>query len=329
MSSQTEQNSIYIWQRHILRIVRLPFMLIVLSMNAGITNAEDSGQINRESISKYPGAKEAYPREMWKPPSLANQPNPMFISQEEQSRRETYQYTCDNPKERADADSCQQRRSADAAEQGLKLNHQQLWVGVIGAAVSGLALLATAWAAYATSLAARSAERSAQISEQSMRQTQRAYVTIQEIKYDVIPAAPKGASGCRIDVYWKNSGPSPAMNVIHAVNAGAFTSEDGPWSVEFRQTYAPSEPHTILAGASFHSNPRLFSQQHLIAASKSKADLYIWGWLEYDDVFIESKRHRIQFCDRIIVYGKPEFGEILLQFTLAGGYNKLYDLDNV
>jgi hypothetical protein len=40
-------------------------------------------------------------------------------------------------------------------------------------------------------------------------------------------------------------------------------------------------------------------------------DVYFWGWIEYDDVFIKSKRHRSEFCQLLSTSGtvpdKPGF----------------------
>jgi hypothetical protein len=49
----------------------------------------------------------------------------------------------------------------------------------------------------------------------------------------------------------------------------------------------------------------ILSVDSLITAKASHTWFYMYGWVDYDDVFFLTPRHRTEFCNRIFPYGDP------------------------
>src|SRR5262245_27585878 len=97
-------------------------------------------------------------------PSTANQTSGRYYHQTQTKQPTTlgegkkagpYDPGCPYPKGREDADLCEQRRMAKAAEESVALAVSQWWVNIIQAAATVVAALAAGWAAYEAGRAAR------------------------------------------------------------------------------------------------------------------------------------------------------------------------------
>ena len=51
-----------------------------------------------------------------------------------------------------------------------------------------------------------------------------------------------------------------------------------------------------------------FPNEMLTEIANGRLYAYLWGWIDYDDVFRGSKRHRTEFCHQVLVSGAPEVG---------------------
>jgi hypothetical protein len=106
---------------------------------------------------------------------------------------------------------------------------------------------------------------------------------------------------------WENSSATPPRRLFMASSWSLFTP-DMPENFEFPYLgQTPVErtmvgPKTTTRGA-----------QCVIPVAKllevyngGDCKIYLWGWIEYEDVFADTDRHRTEFCMEVRVIGNPE-----------------------
>ncbi len=105
---------------------------------------------------------------------------------------------------------------------------------------------------------------------------------------------------------WKNSGPTPAARVRAQLSAKLFATGQAPDSIGFAdQGSFDAIGNSIGPGGNLHSRVVL-SLADVVAVQAGTHELYYWGWVEYDDGFPESSRHRTEICAKINVLGDPQ-----------------------
>ena len=125
-----------------------------------------------------------------------------------------YQNTnCQSPKDREEADLCQQWRVAEATEKAVALTDSQYWWNVAQAVSTVLAAFATILAAWAAVSAARAARDSILETRRIGEAQVRAYISALPGSYEI------GPHGLRIIIKYKNSGQSPALSIKVAARA--------------------------------------------------------------------------------------------------------------
>jgi hypothetical protein len=120
-----------------------------------------------------------------------------------------YYADCSSPQSREDADLCEQRRMAKAAEDTLALAASQWWWNVAQAGATVAAALAAAWAAWAASVAANAASK-------TLIADQRAWM-ITELHIDEHFYIKKGVASIGIFMRNRNVGRTPALDVFTSV----------------------------------------------------------------------------------------------------------------
>lgn len=183
------------------------------------------------------------------------------------------------------ADVCAQYRMAQAAERGL-------WSLF-------LTLLFTGFAAVWAWRAAVHTKRQADIAEDSYWHLQRAYVVADNITIEDSPA-PLG--GIEIVVRWENCGNTPTRHLRQHTN---FCSTDGvelPDDFMFHDSGGASSSTLVIPPKSVRSSAKIYMKSSVFKdAALRKKRLWLWGWVEYDDIFEKSPRHRTEVCVEILV----------------------------
>jgi hypothetical protein len=165
-----------------------------------------------------------------------------------------------------------------------------------------LLFLATVGLWAATMLLVRDARKTAE------RQL-RAYVHLKYFEVREIPS-PWGVKGIHatiptIFLTWENTGQTPTRNALSNSNWAAF-ADNIPNDFQF-----PDDPDhgpftgLLGPGQTQELNPRTIPIQILKEAAAQKAKIYVWGWIEYNDVFVNTRRHRTEFAARLEVTGLP------------------------
>lgn len=106
----------------------------------------------------------------------------------------------------------------------------------------------------------------------------------------------------------KNSGATPTKSMRFWVSCQTLI-KDTPEKIDFidygrheksefgRATLGPQD--TILAGA------MPLTYQEAMSLYRERSGFYIWGWVEYGDVFKDTPRHRTEFCHEMIINNDP------------------------
>jgi hypothetical protein len=216
------------------------------------------------------------------------------ISRDDTSKAGVYQYKCEDPPTREDADACQQRRSAQATE-------DQYWIGFWAALASAAAAAFTGWAAWEAGKAATAAKDAAEVSQNALVNVQRAFILAEDAK--LIKAAIDAGEVPQayfVSVMWINKGTTWAKHCSQWTGI-TITPDDLPNTHDFftasgENALAIPRAAVIGPGGNLRSSP-IKIDAHLISILMStNTKLYFYGWFEYDDVFDGTERHRTEFC---------------------------------
>jgi hypothetical protein len=164
------------------------------------------------------------------------------------------------------------------------------------------------------------------ITRSGVATTERAYVFCESITH--VSTAKFGTEEVVKWVFfavWKNSGKTPTrrglsvVNKWHAVNKG-----DLPNRFDFPD-YASPERIIIGPNATMHSSAFEFTVEELDQIRSGFAKCYIWGWIDYNDVFEGTERHRSEFCFEIVVTGNPIYRAGGFLYPRRGPFNGFDD----
>jgi hypothetical protein len=185
----------------------------------------------------------------------------------------------------------------------------------------------TANAAVDQAVAANAANIHAQ--ETTQREL-RAYVFVKELilAVDKMPsrvspytaAFVEGASNTyRIRAELENSGNTPAGRVTYCINSESSESEltadfDFPDSKDLETT-------VIGPRAVAHTQTVSFPAIEITMASRDGWHLYIWGWIEYSDIFPDTPRHRTEYCFEVVAKKWPDGDKIDISFRPHNRFN--------
>jgi hypothetical protein len=108
---------------------------------------------------------------------------------------------------------------------------------------------------------------------------------------------------CRISKRWENSGTTPAVNVAMRENVGVFAG-DIPENFSFPDhPDNPTETIVLAPKGDILGRGLFIPPNDIHSTMRGETRLFIWGWVEYDDVFEGSRRHRTEFCNELITDG--------------------------
>ena len=157
----------------------------------------------------------------------------------------------------------------------------------------------------------------------------RAYVSVKTIKMeDYRNAGTMGVDGTvvpgtvhnyKIAAEIENTGQTPTRKAVVNINRGLrptklpddFDFPDGP----------KSEVAAIGARSTFDTLDFFVSIAEVEKVIEKKQKMYVWGWVDYNDVFERTPRHRTEFCFEIVLDRVPNGQEIKMRFPSHERYN--------
>ena len=175
--------------------------------------------------------------------------------------------------------------------------------------------------------AAQAAISANQIALMNNESQLRAYVTVQEIEVKLHrQPATMGGFGVvvegavhtyRLAVVLKNGGMTPAVNATINMSHRRF---DGPMPADFDFPDSNNSANALLGPQVPSHTPTITIPAAEIEAQAGGVH-YLWGWIEYDDIFRDTFRHRTEFCFRIDQERLPTSNELWIGFVPHSRFN--------
>jgi hypothetical protein len=166
------------------------------------------------------------------------------------------------------------------------------WIESFGAAV--IALFAVVLAFSVIGLWAQT-RRLAQTAERHYREVERAFVHI-DVGEAEETTGRDGGPLFRIEIRCTNNGTTPTRHGLSHVSWHHF-SEGGPDAISFNDLWITkaTKPLGIAVGPKGSIN---LSVLEIPKADifKNPGSVFVWGWVDYNDIFEDSLRHRTEFC---------------------------------
>jgi hypothetical protein len=213
---------------------------------------------------------------------------------------------CQSPKDREEADLCQQWRVAEATEKAVTLAESQFWWNILQAASTVLAAIATALAARAAAAAASSAERSVKHAEGVSQSELRPYVFCEKFitNRGVSRNDPETTTHMLLELQWRNYGHTPARNIVINLNHGVFDQEDEPEVADFPDAPNQADARYTLGPTQVCYARRVVPFADVVVAHNENKNLIYWGWIEYSGLDPDV-RHRTEICAGLIPDSNP------------------------
>jgi len=176
---------------------------------------------------------------------------------------------------------------------------------------------------------AQTAITSNQIAVTNAEQQLRAYVTVQEVSMHVhrqpdrvgvyndqlIPGNPHTY---RFSVILKNGGVTPAVNARINISCEKF---NGRIAENFAFPSSQLFGNALIGPQVIWHSPSVTVGATELQDPAVPAERYLWGWIEYDDIFPGSIRHRTEFCFQIIFERLPPTNEGWIRFEPYSRFN--------
>lgn len=155
----------------------------------------------------------------------------------------------------------------------------------------------------------------------------RAYVTVQEIDVKAHRHHPHiGAVGIiegaihtfRFSVLLKNGGLTPAINAKINFSHQRFDNE---MSADYHFPDSQCWANALIGPQVIWHTPSITVPFMEVSRPMVGAFHYLYGWIEYDDIFVGTMRHRTEFCFRILYEELNPTGEPWLSFHPHSRFN--------
>jgi hypothetical protein len=168
---------------------------------------------------------------------------------------------------------------------------------------------------------AAGARSAAEATQRSLMLTQRATVIVGEPRAVWLRDADDRLVGCRLLVTWHNVGPTPTRNMIAAVT-GQASERPPPRTCAVPKADARQQPVIVGPNATLNS-AYVNLPIGLVADILARRAYYLFaGWAEYNDVFDQTPRHRVEFCYWVELEGEPDADKIEARFHIHGAHNR-------
>lgn len=168
--------------------------------------------------------------------------------------------------------------------------------------------------------------RSARAQIRHSRAVERAHVFLSQPRWEWDKNNTGVVIGLRLSGFWKNSGATPALNVVGTMGV-TWVPKGG--SFAFGQSDAPliEQPFVLGPGAEFAGGDLTISPNHLIANLNRGGRQFFWGVARWYDIFDTTTQHAMEFCFEVTLNGHlgmpPQVPTVTIAFS--GPNNRYYD----
>jgi len=174
---------------------------------------------------------------------------------------------------------------------------------------------------------AAAAKKSADVAERALYATQRAYVAVTP-RFSIElnePGGPVMAVGFWMSM--ENHGNTPTVHMVNKTSAAFLLKADG---VEYTYDRAVGQeaaeiPTTLGIRTATTTDKQVFSRGHIEKVIDGSAELFLSGWVEYNDVFDGTPRHGVEWCFKVAIEGRLVPDQCQARFDSQPEHNRLYD----
>lgn len=180
-----------------------------------------------------------------------------------------------------------------------------------------LTAVATGVIACFTIILARVTSRQVGLTKDELTTTQRAFVFLENFDTDVAVRNDNAITKFIVKLLWKNAGTTPTRNMIVQANWTEIGAPLPPAGALER--YDDHLKLTMFLGpqATEWSTPIDIPPSVATSAWKGNTTIFIWGRVDYEDIFAGTKPHFTRWCYRIY-FGQ---GPMQPQFIAVGDIN--------
>lgn len=160
------------------------------------------------------------------------------------------------------------------------------------------------------------------ISERQLTIAQRAYISVRSIFFARMPAV-GDLVGLQTSATLENTGNTPTRRAVAHASMRIFNGEI-PENFEFTDLDERHPVNIFIAPTKWVGSLNFeITRDELIRCINKKRRIFIWGWIDYDDIFLETARHRTEFCYEVNVINDPSVGNIeqAVSASQYGRYN--------
>jgi hypothetical protein len=292
---------------------------------AGPAAAQTVNQRQGQPAPTRPQYKALQPRQPAPEVEPARPPAPPYVGfarADEQTSRESGERDGQTAIERQLAET-----KATLGSHGLALTYATIGLMVVAASLWLMTFLQTRdlkAAVRAVQESSAAARNSADMAQRALVLTQRATVIVGEPKAIWLRDAGDALVGCRLLVTWRNVGNTPTRDMVAAVAGQALerppAQNGAPPRADARQQPAIVGPNAEINSA--YVNLPI----GLVADILEHQAYYLFaGWAEYNDVFENTPRHRVEFCYWLEFDGDLDAQRLEARFHIHGKHNRHCD----
>jgi len=191
----------------------------------------------------------------------------------------------------------QAERSYQAGQEGYTRGNQAAESKTIfsGITVLDIATLILAGSTVALWIVTR---RNVNIAERALIDVERAFVAVRDLSVNTITYGDTNVvAAFNIPINIINSGRTPAKKYIS--NHTVVIFDQIPPDFRFPDRNQDKKGDSVLGPQTLSFLPADLAIQDAVAIHEKRKVGLIYGWLEYDDIFDASQRHRTEFCFQI------------------------------
>lgn len=161
----------------------------------------------------------------------------------------------------------------------------------------------------------------AKLMRQALIASERAFVFLEDLDVDLV-SHQRGATSPTIDRLiikprWRNNGKTPTCNMRVSVN---WTHWPGQIPPGFQYKYGELARNMFLGPEATEWSNAVEVPVHVAnAALDDSEQIYMWGRVDYEDIFKPTHGHFTQWCYR--VYVEAFGGSVRARFVAEGDYN--------
>jgi hypothetical protein len=290
--------------------MRLRFaLLVLLTVTSAVVAAERRSQQPHNQSNQQQAAPDKRGTEQ---APLIVQTRPPDKSQEEIQR----------DKEKAKLDRETAEFTGDLAFYTKLLFGATVALALITVALAGIGF----WQAQDNKAAIKAAQTSANaamLQINIMKATHAAHVSIIQPKSSVLTGEQRNLLGMRFWVTLVNNGHSETQNMRSTISGRCLPLNE-PFVYDFPGALE-NPPHSMVIGAQSEINTGEIDipGEGVMSTANRQAQLFLFGWVEYDDIFPDTMRHRLEYCFEVRIQAG---GTWLTNFDHYGPHNRHYNI---